>query len=125
MTYWIRFPPKGPVNALSRIQNCLNTRGRYTRYYVVFRTIVKQCCYINFLVDIFAVDVCYLEKCYLQYKFCLNVTNHEYCFKTNTGNCSGENTYNVWYLKPYQSIYIAQSIIDNWISIMPYKYEQK
>ena len=30
---------------LSRIQNCLNTRGRYTRYYVVIRSIVMQCCY--------------------------------------------------------------------------------
>ena len=41
-----------------------------------------------------------------------------------TNNCSSENTYNVWYLKPYQSIYIVQSIIDNWISIMPYKYDK-
>ena len=60
---------------LSRIQNCLNTRGRYTRYDVVFRSVV-----IDFIVDIFAVDVCYLEKCYLQYQFCLNVTKHGYCF---------------------------------------------
>ena len=30
---------------ISRIQNCLNTRGRYPRYYVVIRSIVMQCCY--------------------------------------------------------------------------------
>ena len=65
---------------LSRIQNCLNTRGRYARYYVVIRSIVMQCCY-KLYCDIFAVDVCYLEKCYQQYQFCLNVTNHEYFFE--------------------------------------------
>ena len=29
----------------SRIQNCLHTRGRYTRYYVVICNILMQCCY--------------------------------------------------------------------------------
>ena len=29
----------------SRIQDCLYTRGRYTRYNVVIRNIIMQCCY--------------------------------------------------------------------------------
>ena len=48
---------------INRIQNCLHTRGRYTRYYVVICNIVMQCYFvINFLVYMFAVDVCYLEN---------------------------------------------------------------
>ena len=47
---------------------------------MLFFVVLLSSVVINFIVDIFAVDVCYLEKCYLQYQFCLNVTNHEYCF---------------------------------------------
>ena len=47
---------------------------------MLFFVVLLSSVVIDFIVDIFAVDVCYLEKCYLQYKFCLNVTKHGYCF---------------------------------------------
>ena len=107
---------------LSRIQNCLNTRGRNTRYYVVIHSIVIQCCYQLY---------CWYFCCWcmLFREMLPTISILSQCYKPQifflkTNNCSSENTYNVWYLKPYQSIYIAQSIIDNWISIMPYKYDK-
>ena len=69
--------PQKVQSMRSRIRTVWILVGLYTRYNVVFRSIVMQCCY-RLSCDIFAVDVCYLEKCNLQYQFCLNVTNHKY-----------------------------------------------
>ena len=78
---------------ISRIQNCLNTRDRYARYYVVIRNIVMQCCH-----KLSCLYVCCWFMLFREMLHTISILSQ--CYKPRifflTNNCSSENTYNVW-----------------------------